>query len=215
MTQEMAAYYAQRAKEYDKLYELPAWQGGIATLQQRVPAFFAGQRVYEVACGTGYWTQYAAQQAQSVYATDINEETLAIARSRTYERDNVTLMCMDAYGSPDEQHTFDAGFAGFWFSHVDMGRMQDFLAAYHSRLERGSSVLMFDERLTSKRDLPTSRTDAAGNRYEMRTLRNGSAFEIIKNFYTEQQFHELFGDYGHDFAYEGLRSFWVLSYRVK
>ena len=42
---------------------------------------FAGAKVFEVACGTGYWTEVLARSAASVFATDINDEVLAVARS--------------------------------------------------------------------------------------------------------------------------------------
>jgi SAM-dependent methyltransferase len=215
MTQEMVQYYAERAAEYDKIYDIPPWRNGIRTLQQRVPLFFAGRRVYEVACGTGYWTQYVAQHALRVYATDINEAPLTMARSRTYAHAQVTFQPADAYTAPDVSETFDAGFAGFWFSHVDLGRMHDFFTVFHMHLERGAQVLMFDERLSPRRRLPTSRIDAVGNRYEKRQLANGACFEIIKNFYTPQQFQELFGDYGDHLSYEEVDHFWVFNYRLK
>ena len=46
MTQEMVRYYAERAAEYDHIYTIPPWRNGIRMLQQRVPAFFDGRRVY-------------------------------------------------------------------------------------------------------------------------------------------------------------------------
>ena len=215
MTTEMVTYYAERAAEYDRIYDIPPWRHGVQVLQQRLPSFFAGRRVYEVACGTGYWTQYIAQQAMSVYATDINETTLALARARSYGRARVTFQCADAYSPPDGPEKFEAGCAGFWLSHVDVSRMSDFLTAFHAPLQPNAVVCLFDERLSPRRRLPTSRTDAAGNRYEMRQLTNGSDFEIIKNFYTEQQFQEFFGAYGDELTYEELDHFWVFSYCVK
>ena len=215
MTQEMVRYYAERAAEYDNIYDIPPWRSGIQALQQRVAAFFAGRRVYEVACGTGYWTQYIARHALRVYATDINDPTLAIARSRTYAPAPVTFQQADAYSPPDLSETFDAGFAGFWLSHVDKGRMQDFLSAFHCCLEQGARVFMVDERLSPRRRLPTSRIDAFGNRYEKRQLANGAGFEIIKNFYTPLQFQALFGGYGEALSYEELDHFWVFNYRRK
>ena len=214
MTDDMVVYYARRAAEYDSVYEIPQWQRDVETLRKRVPTFFDGRRVFEVACGTGYWTQYAALQALGVEATDVNEETLVIARSRHYGRAKVTFSRADAYTPSTDRRTFDAGFAAFWLSHVDAGRWRDFLDAFHTRLERGAPVLMFDERPTAGRGLPTSRMDTAGNRYEMRHLRNGERFEIIKNFYGGEQLGELFGPYGHECSYEELENFWVFSYRT-
>jgi len=60
--------------------------------------------------------------------------------------------------------------ASFWLSHMDLGRMDEFLEVFHSCLEPGAPVLMFDERASERRRQPASRTDATGNRYEMRTL---------------------------------------------
>ena len=86
----------------------------------------------------------------------------------------------DAYASLLELGQFNAGLAGFWLSHVDISRLRDFLDAFHAHLEPRACVLLFDERWTPNRRLPTSRTDAVGNRYEMRQLSSGTRFEIIK-----------------------------------
>ncbi len=52
MTEEMAKYYARRAAEYDRVYDLPYWQHDLAVLRGLVARLFAGRRVLEVACGT-------------------------------------------------------------------------------------------------------------------------------------------------------------------
>jgi ubiquinone/menaquinone biosynthesis C-methylase UbiE len=84
MTQEMTAYYARRAAEYERVYTGPRWQDDLARLRPRVTELFAGRRVFEVACGTGYWTHVAAERARAVHATDLNDDTLAIARAKSY-----------------------------------------------------------------------------------------------------------------------------------
>ena len=61
MTREMVTYYVWRAAEYDEIYALPQWQRDLETLRRLVSACFEGRRVFEVACGTGYWTQFAAR----------------------------------------------------------------------------------------------------------------------------------------------------------
>src|SRR2546422_4559125 len=77
----MTRYYARRAGEYERVYDIPAWQPALAELRRRVPAFFAGRSVFEGACGTGYWTAHPATPPPRVRATGVNEETLALARA--------------------------------------------------------------------------------------------------------------------------------------
>src|SRR5262245_51295140 len=78
----MAAYYAQRALEYERIYHKPERQADLQELHNLVERTFAGAAVLEVACGTGYWTEVLARSAASVTAVDINEEVLAVARSK-------------------------------------------------------------------------------------------------------------------------------------
>src|SRR2546426_10419151 len=82
VTEEMTRYYARRAAEYERVYEIPAWQPALAELRRRVPAFFAGRSVFQVACGTGYWTAHVATTPPRVRAPDVHEEALALARPR-------------------------------------------------------------------------------------------------------------------------------------
>jgi demethylmenaquinone methyltransferase/2-methoxy-6-polyprenyl-1,4-benzoquinol methylase len=179
VTEEMTAYYARRAAEYERVYAGPRWQDDLAVLRPRVADFFAGRRVLEIACGTGFWTERAAERARGVHATDLNEDTLALARAKTYAAP-VTFERRDAYApapvAREAAPRFDAGLAGLWLSHVDLARMDEFLRAFHSHLAPGAAVLMFDERATEERpNPPASRTDAEGNRYEMRRLLTSSA----------------------------------------
>jgi SAM-dependent methyltransferase len=210
------SYYAQRAREYDRVYDLPPWQSDLRRLEERTWRFFSGRRVFETACGTGYWTRYIAQSAAEVYAIDMNETTLTIARSRHYVKANVRFEQRDANVACTGAPSFDGGCAGFWLSHVDLSRMNAFLEAFHSYLVAGATVLRMDERETEGRRLhrPTSRADAAGNRYELRRLENGDQFEIIKNFYDEAFFRQCFRRYASDLVYEDLEYFWTVRYRV-
>jgi demethylmenaquinone methyltransferase/2-methoxy-6-polyprenyl-1,4-benzoquinol methylase len=56
----MIAYYAHRVAECERIYTSPRWQGDLERIRGRIRAVFAGLRLFEVACGTGYWTRYAA-----------------------------------------------------------------------------------------------------------------------------------------------------------
>ena len=215
MTQEMIAYYAQRAAEYERVYASPRWQEDLEQVRERVRAVFAGRRVFEVACGTGYWTRYAAERALGVHATDVNDDTLALARAKTYGA-SVTFERRDAYAPATGRARFDAGLAALWLSHVDLGRMDEFVRAFHSHLEPGAVVFMFDERLGDdrKRRAPASRTDEADNRYEIRRLESGERFEIVKNAFDRPRLDRLIGPHATGLTYRELRCFWTLEYAV-
>ena len=59
----MAAYYAQRAAEYERVYFKPERQDDLRRMEAELAAPFAGRRVLEIACGTGWWTLHGAQHA--------------------------------------------------------------------------------------------------------------------------------------------------------
>lgn len=213
MTDEMTRYYAERAAEYDRVYSHPAWARDLPRLGERIEALFPGRRVFEVACGTGYWTERVARVAARVHAEDLSAETLALARRRPYAPATVTLARHDAY--VPGIGGFDGGLAALWLSHVDLARMDDFLAAFHSRLERGAVVFMFDERDTPDRPASASRVDEAGNRYERRRLAAGGDFEIVKNFFDGDGLARRLAAHGRAFVFEELERFWMLAYRAR
>ena len=59
----MQDYYAARAPEYDRIYLKPERQADLGAIRQWLPTVFKGRSLLEIACGTGYWTQYLAPEA--------------------------------------------------------------------------------------------------------------------------------------------------------
>src|SRR4029078_8543003 len=86
---ELSRYYAARAREYEQIYDKSERQADLALLQRSIAEYFVDRDVLEIACGTGYWTQFIAPVARSVTATDINAETLAIAQSKSFSSERV------------------------------------------------------------------------------------------------------------------------------
>src|ERR1700730_7470623 len=212
MTQEMTAYYARRAAEYERVYTGPRWQGDLAVLRPRVAEFFAGRRVFEVACGTGYWTRVAAERALAVHGTALNDGPLALARAKI-DPAPVSFERGDAYAPAAGPARFDAGLAGLWLSHVDLARMDEFLRAFHSHLAPGAAVQMFDERPPDEGpNPPASRVDDAGNRYEMRRLQDGERFEIVKNLFDCARLEALVAPHAAVLTCRELQFFWLLEY---
>lgn len=79
---QMHRYYTSIAPYYDAVYEKPECAADIAYLKQYLPEQFAGLDVLEVACGTGFWSQFIGQTAARLVATDANPAPLDMARQR-------------------------------------------------------------------------------------------------------------------------------------
>jgi demethylmenaquinone methyltransferase/2-methoxy-6-polyprenyl-1,4-benzoquinol methylase len=204
-------YYARRAAEYEKIFDKPERQADLARMSVDIPGLFVDQRVLEIACGTGYWTPLIAEQAESVLATDYNEEPLAIAKSKTYRKRNVSFARADAYALPDWNNKFSACYAGFWWSHIPLGRIAAFLKGLGKALEPGARVAFMDNRYVEGSSTPISRKDAEGNTYQTRRLADGSSHEVLKNFPTRQ---ELRARLGKELRYVEYEYYWVASYRI-
>lgn len=210
----LTTYYAKRAAEYEKIFEKPERQTDLARMRIDIPALFAGERVLEIACGTGYWTPLIAAQAESVLALDYNEETLAIARTKKYPKRNVRFERADAYALPAWPDRFSACYAGFWWSHVPLGRLDPFLAGLHGRLQAGACVVFMDNRYVEGSSTPLSRTDAEGNTYQLRRLKDGSSHEVLKNFPSPADLRARLGRRGREVQINEYEYYWVASYRI-
>jgi demethylmenaquinone methyltransferase/2-methoxy-6-polyprenyl-1,4-benzoquinol methylase len=179
---DLRRYYASRAPEYEAIYDKPERQAELAWLRSHVADFARGRRVLEVACGTGYWTAQLAHAARSVLATDVTDEVLALARARGLPSDVVTFAHADAFRLDAIAGTFDAAFAGFWWSHIPRADGARFLAGLHGRLTRPARVLLLDNRYVEGSSTPISRADDAGDTYQQRRLADGTTHEVLKNF---------------------------------
>lgn len=84
----LTEYYAKRAAEYEAIYAKPERQADLEAVATFLKEIFNGKDVLEIACGTGFWTEKIARTARSVWATDINESVLEIARNKNYPSKN-------------------------------------------------------------------------------------------------------------------------------
>ena len=211
----MIGYYADRAREYERIYHKPERQEDLRWLRDFVGRTFTGARVCEIACGTGYWTEIVSRSAESVMATDINEEVLAIARSKPIDPSKATFRKADAYDLPSFPQKFTGGLAVFWWSHVARARLRDFLQGFHHALSPGARVVFIDNRYVEGSSTPISRTDGEGNTYQIRRPDDGSTHEVLKNFPTESELRTSIDGVATDVQIECLRYYWVLSYFVE
>ncbi len=164
-----------------------------------------------IACGTGYWTQFLAPVARSMLALDAARETLQIAKARIHHS-SVQFIEGDAYRLPADVRDYEAGFAGFWLSHVPREQVRGFLRGFHSALKARAIVVLLDNRFVSGSSTPIGQMDAGGNTYQLRTLADGSEHRVMKNFLTEGELREALVGIGHQVRFHEWESFWALEY---
>lgn len=211
----MADYYARRVASYERIYLKPERQADLREIEAWLPEPFAGRRVLEIACGTGWWTPHGAARAAHWRATDLNPQTLAAAQSRPLPADVVQFQTVDAYRLTElGGETFDAAFAGCWWSHVPLDRLRGWLDLLHARLAPRAIVVMLDNRYVPGSSTPISRADDAGNTYQQRALDDGSTHEVLKNFPTPAQAFAVLGPRARDPQWIDFDHYWVLQYRL-
>ncbi len=211
----MVKYYADRAKEYERIYAKPERQEDLQRLRDFLSRKFAGLSVLELACGTGYWTEVVAESALSVVATDINNEVLAIARAKPVDPQKVAFRRADGYQLPRMLERFTGGLAAFWWSHVPRARLRDFLDGFHRVLSPGARVVFIDNTYVEGSSTPISRTDAAGNTYQQRKLGDGSTHEVLKNFPTESELFRAVEGVAAEVEVRLLNYYWILNYLAR
>lgn len=206
-------YYAQRAGEYERIYDKPERQPDLRRLEGEIPALLAGRRVLEIACGTGYWTRWLLREAAHVVGVDASPETLAIARAKGLPADRVEFVVGDAYALADTLGSFDGSFAGFWWSHVPIREQPRFLGSLDRRLASGARIVLLDNRYVEGNSTPIAERDGDGNTYQLRRLADGSTHRVIKNFPSAADLRAAAGERATGFEWRELHYYWLCTWR--
>ena len=207
-------YYAKRANEYERIYQKSERQADLAVLKRLCADSLAGQDILEIACGTGYWTHPVSWTARSILATDINEETLAMARTKQY-RCKVGFQQADAFNLASlDRNDFSAGLAMHWWSHLRKSEIGRFLNGYHRVFRPGALFIFMDNRFVAGSSTPICRTDDEGNTYQRRRLEDGTEHEILKNFPSEAEVRNKLAGVASEISWTELPYYWFLTYRL-
>ena len=217
---DMVEYYRQRATYYERVYHKPERQSDLRAMEAWLPSPFAGRRVLEVACGTGWWTRHGARDCARWLATDLNPNTMDVARSKALpifdgKVGKVEFATVDAYSFDGlGERSFDGAFSGCWWSHIPLERLAAWLELLHARLEPGARVVMLDNSYVQTSSTPLSRRDAQGNTYQNRTLDDGSVHEVLKNFPTRDEAFAAIGPRTRSPEWIAHGHYWVLNYQL-
>lgn len=179
----MKEYYDTRAPEYDEWYlglgrfdglERPHWDDELGELEQAIASLPPG-RTLDIACGTGFLTRHLRGE---VTGLDQSERMLTIARE---EMPTARFVCGDALDLPFADASFDRVFTGHFYGHLEEPQRARFLAEARRVASR---LLVVDA---------ARRPDRQAEEMQLRTLNDGSEFEVFKRYFTGEGLAEELG----------------------
>jgi len=213
MNTDLLAYYGARAAEYEEIYTKAERQDDLLQAKGMLQEAFQGKEVFEIACGTGYWTEVIAKTADTVYASDANEAVLEIARTKSYGPASATFMQADIF-ELEQTHEYESLFGGFILSHIPLQRLDAFLDVCIGQVMEGGSVVLMDNRFVEGSNTPIAFRDDVGNTYQQRPLKDGSQHSVLKNFPEEDFLLAKLQGRGRDIELIELEFFWILRFRT-
>ncbi len=216
MNKDLQSYYNARAKEYDKVYAIPEEQQDLAEATKIFQQLFAQQTVLEIACGTGYWTKQISVTARSIFATDINESVIEIAKGRN-DAGNVQFKVADMYDLSTATK-YDALFGGFIWSHILLEDLDSFLQKATGFLKPGGTIAFIDSKPIPNtiHDVKRiTRTDEHGNTFQTRNLENGSTHVVLKNFPSQEFLQQKLSPCFKNIQYIPLEHYWIVTAFLK
>jgi len=196
---EMIAYYAARAPEYDDFYSRRgryergpihdmAWQVDLDTATRWLDAQPIGGQIVELAAGTGWWSPLLAQKGE-LWAYDAAEAPLDLARDRLLAHGlRAHLHVRDAWTEPERQ--VDAVFAGFWLSHVARRDLEAFLSLVRRWLRPGGWFLFVDSRRDPQSGAADHLRPEVAPGVQLRRLNDGREFRVVKEYYEPAELRE-------------------------
>jgi ubiquinone/menaquinone biosynthesis C-methylase UbiE len=172
-----AAYYEQRAAEYDDWYtgdgrfrerDRPGWHDAVAEVVALVNALPA-RRTLDVACGSGFLTRHLKGL---VVGLDQSPAMVAVAQSRLPDG---VAMVGDALSLPFADGAFDRVLTGHFYGHLPPEERSQFLA----EAERvAGELIVIDSAL---------REGVDAEQWQERVLNDGSRHEVYKRYLTGPQ----------------------------
>ena len=209
----MADYYGRRAPLYDHMYREVGPDLRTPMLDDMI-ATVSGRRVLELASGTGFWSEWLAPFYDQLVGVDVAPEMLAIARARPIAPGKAEFRQGSVYDLAELPADFGAAIAIQWFSHVPAARYAEFFAALHGRLLPGARVFLADNIRQPHETDPLIPRAGTADTYEVRSLPDGSQFEIVKNYFAPGQFERIVPPAARDLRVQFGKTWWWLTYAL-
>ena len=212
MNSDIVSYYKDRAKEYEKIYSKPERQSDLLLAGQILQDTFTNKEVFEIACGTGYWTEKISATARNILATDINNTVIEVAKSKSYSPAKVDFQTADIFNLTNNvKH--ESLFGGFIWSHIKQQDLNNFIDITNSLVKNDGTIVFMDNNYVEGSNLPVAYTDNFGNTYQTRALEDGTTHRVLKNFPTEKFIRQLLLCKATDINFINLKYYWILKYK--
>ena len=211
----VARYYASSTQAADAALSRAERANDLSKVRERIAQLVRGQTVLELACGTGYWTEVIAANADKVLATDILDEMIARAATRRFPEGKVAFRKVDGLDQPEDLGAFSCVFIGFWWSHLKRDEQDALLAQLRARLGRDVTLILLDDAYVEGSSTTIARTDAQGNTYEIVAAPDGERFELPKNYPADSALRKRLGGEVREIRIERLTYYWMLTCRLK
>jgi ubiquinone/menaquinone biosynthesis C-methylase UbiE len=213
--QQVAKYYALLGEAVEDTYLEPDMDEDIDDMSIHLGNVLAGHTVLELGCGTGFWTEVAAESAQSVLAVDINANLVDMARERGMPEGKVSFRVADALDLPEDIGTFSAVLVSFLWSHLTKSEQEKLLATLKKRLGKDVLLVILDDSFVEGFSETIARTDAEGTTYQILTTPEGERFEVPKSYQSDSALRKRLGNVGKEIKIERIEFFWILTCRLK
>lgn len=211
MNNSLIDYYKQRASEYEKIYSKPERQDDLKKAENILRPLFKNKSVLEIACGTGHWTERLFKDAASVYATDVNEAVVEIARRKNYLNLPIKFEVADLYNL-SRNTKYDCVFGGFIWSHIPLQELDKFINTVNNLVLPGGQVIFIDNIYVHGSNHPITETDEKGNTFQARKLDNGTIHRVLKNFPDEAFLRQKLSGLASKIQVINLEYYWILIY---
>jgi SAM-dependent methyltransferase len=172
----------------------------------------AKRRVLEIACGSGRWTQFAADVAQCVVATDPCPRLLDYGRRLNLP--NTKWTECDAFSLHKIEGTFDAACHINFMNRVPRELLPDFIDALHRKLQPDAVVFCASQRWQGSSEEPWYEKPETGDMVSLRHHDDGRPIEVVDTLFTEGLLRELLSGKTRDLQISLKPCWWWASYTV-
>ena len=121
----------------------------------------------------------------------------------------------DAFSLEGVPHSFDGAFLGFWWSHLPAQSIGRFLEVLTAHLAPAAKVIAIDNRFVEGSSTPISRADEQGNTFQLRSLDDGTTFEVLKNFSSAQELELAVAPFAATSRVTELTFYWILKFGLR